>query len=272
MWKQWIAACSIAAVLSLPARTGPDDAAALPEADLPALVPGQSGAISLGSQTTLALVWVEALKLWIGRHEVTNGQYRRFNTAHVSKVWERHVLDNDDQPAVYVSWDQARQYCAWLTRRTRGRWPEGWQFRLPDAREWEICAQCGDGREYPWGNEWPPPNDFNYRGEEGLWAPARLFPHDQVIRGHNDGFVVSAPVAGSGSNAWGIFGMGGNVWEWCLDKSRADAETRVIKGGCWDNHQAPLLKTAARSDCAPDGTNRVIGFRVVLAPPEKKAP
>ena len=276
MWMRWIAVCSSAALISLnifaESEAGADAAESRPEPEFPALEPGQSGTIALGSGVELALVWIEALKFWVGKYEVTNGQYRRFNTSHVSKPWARHVLDGDDQPAVYVSWNQARQYCAWLTRRIKGKWPEGWLFRLPSAKEWETCARCGDTREFPWGNEWPPPNDWNYRGEEGLWAPARLFTHDKVIRGHTDKFVVSAPVASSGSNILGVFGMGGNVWEWCRDEFSEEYGTRVIMGGCWDNYQRHLLKTDWRSECAPNGTNQVIGFRVVLAPPDSAAP
>lgn len=270
MWMLWIVVSLIVVGISPSAfadkKVGSDAVNSEAAVSIPALIPGESGMIALGPKITLALVWIEALKLWIGKYEVTNGQFRRFDASHFSMPWERHVLDDDDQPVVYVTWEQARQYCAWLTRRTSGQRPEGWQFRLPAEKEWEVCALCGDSREFPWGNEWPPPNEYNYRGEEGLWAPARLFPHDQVIRGHKDAFVVAAPVTQSGSNAWGVYGMGGNAWEWCQDEFSKDKKTRVIRGGCWDNYQKDILKISQRSDCMPGQTNKVIGFRVLLAP------
>lgn len=276
MWRIWFVVGLMVIGLSLPACADPvvraDATNSEAELVIPALVPGQNGMITLGAQTTLALVWIEALKLWVGKYEVTNGQYRRFNASHLSYPWERHVLDDDDQPVVYVTWEQARQYCSWLTRRTRGQWPEGWRFRLPTEKEWETCARCGDSREFPWGSEWPPPNDWNYRGEEGVWAPIRLFSTDQVIRGHTDAFVVSGPVVKSGSNTWGVYGMGGNVWEWCQDKYSDELKTRVIRGGCWDNYQKDILRLDQRSDCVPAQTNKVIGFRVLLAPANEAAP
>lgn len=230
--------------------------------------PGRALVIDLGDNELLPLVWIGPLKMWIGKFEVINDQYSRFDLGHKSKPYYGHVFNEPDQPVVWVSWEDANNYCEWLTRTFGRQIPGGYSFRLPTEKEWQTFAACGDRRRYPWGNTWPPPDTFNYRGNEGVGLIYRLFQRETYISGHDDGFVITCPVKRSGGNAWGLFGVGGNVWEWCQDWYDDQQITRSLRGASWNNDEPDIIAIANRSDAYPLRRNPMIGFRVVLAPVE----
>jgi len=113
---------------------------------------GQDIAIDLGGGQQMEFVWIPALKGWAGKYEVTNGEYRRFKSDHNSKEYKGHSLSGDRQPAVYVSWNNAQEFIRWM--KSNCDLPQGFELTLPCKEEWLTVAQCGDGREYPWGNDW----------------------------------------------------------------------------------------------------------------------
>jgi formylglycine-generating enzyme required for sulfatase activity len=230
--------------------------------------PGESLVINLGRGEVMAFVWIGPLKMWVGKFEVTNGQYQRFDQGHESKSYYGHQFNAPDQPVVRVSWEDANNYCAWLTRTFGSQIPDGYICRLPLEREWQTFASCGDRRRYPWGNGWPPADTFNYRGREGARLVYRLFQSEPYISGHDDGFIVTCPVQQSGVNAWGLFGVGGNVWEWCQDWFDARQITRSLRGASWNNHEPDIIAITNRSDAYPLRSNPMIGLRVVAAPLE----
>jgi formylglycine-generating enzyme required for sulfatase activity len=234
-----------------------------------AAAPAETGVIrvDLGEGVDMTFVRIPSAGLWVARHEVTNRQFRRYNAAHVSPPHFLNEMDEDAQPAVFVSWRQALDYTEWMNRRFAAQIPLGNAFRLPLEREWAVFAACGDNRPYPWGRTWPPPNDWNYRGEEGVWRPMRPLPTDQVIRGHTDDFITTGPVQKSGRNDWGLYGVGGNAWEWCLDVFEGTSGARVVRGASWHNHLEPHLRLAYRTFADPDARNAMIGFRVVIGRP-----
>lgn len=223
--------------------------------------------LDLGADEKLVFVWIKPLRMWAGRYEVSNGQFRRYDAAHDSTNVVGRDMDTDVQPVVNVSWEDAHNYCGWLNRRYGSLIPPNAVFRLPTEQEWETYARCGDQRTYPWGNQWPPPGSYNYRGTEGSGFIYSLFQREQFIRGHDDGYVVSAPVTKSGANEWGLFGVGGNVWEWCENWWDADQAQRAIRGAAWNNEKEATLRVAHRAASPPDSKNESIGFRVVIGPP-----
>jgi len=223
--------------------------------------------LDIGEGVSLEFVMAQSAGLLVGKHEVTNRQYKRFNRAHNSGAHFQHALDADDQPAVNVSWEQAVEYCSWLNRRFEANLPAGMEARLPSEKEWEAFAACGRRSAFPWGDAWQPPKDWNYRGEEGIWPPLRIFPRQDAIRGHNDGHIATAPVEKSGSNRCGIFGVGGNVWEWCLDAAPQDETLRVIKGASWNNFRREHLRLDHHAFAPEQSGNDMTGFRVVLGAP-----
>lgn len=228
--------------------------------------------VQLGPGTKMRFVYIPALKRYIGKYEVSNKQYRCFKPAHNSGSHQTLTLNDNDQPVVAVSWNNARAFCAWLTD-APGIKPKTiggnqLRFRLPTEQEWETVAACGTSAEYPWGDG-PIPRDWNYFGTENPEPGQKL--------NHNDGYRVSCPVQKSGKNAWGLYGVGGDVWEWCEDADDKEGKTRVLKGASWSDCAPLFLTISRRSSYTADYTASSIGFRVIAesmtsAPKTKDVP
>jgi len=178
-----------------------------------------------------------------------------------------------DHPVVNVSWTDAMTFCKWLTERDRekGLLKPADYYRLPTDLEWSqavgLVGENGKTPEardmgvpdvYPWGKTWPPPAKVgNYTGEET--------GSEFAIRGYNDGFPNTSPVGSFPANKYGLFDMGGNVWQWCLDNWNANRSAKVLRGASWYNGAMKLsLLSACRIHAAPNSTTDNYGFRVVL--------
>ena len=205
--------------------------------------------LSLSEGATMEFMWVEPLGLWVGKYEVSNKQYKLCDKEHSSGMFKDENMDGDSQPVIQVSYNDAEAYCKWLTD-SHGAAAKG-EFRLPTEQEWETFALCGQQRDFPWGSEWPPT-----KGNYGL------------IEGYDDGYPVSCPITESGDNEWGIFGVGGNVWEWCQGSLDGTGHFNVFRGGAWNLNKPDSLRIANRAGDAADTRSSFVGFRVVLnAPP-----
>jgi serine/threonine protein kinase len=217
--------------------------------------------------TGMEFLWIDALKRWVGKYEVTNGEYRKKEPWHNSKSYKNYSLNGDRQPVVYVNFDDAKAYADWQTRQDRAVLG-GERYRLPSEEEWLTYAQCGDGREYPWGNEWPPPSGQagNYAGEETVSGRLnKLF--GGRISGYNDGFPVTAPVDKLWANPWCLHGVGGNVWEACAKDSTGQA-FGTWRGASWYDHTQDALRCSRLPRLRGLGSRRYgDGFRLVLAHP-----
>ena len=171
-------------------------------------------------------------------HEVTNGEYRRFDPSHNPGL-------ADDLPAVDVSWYDAMAYAFWLGA------------MLPTEAQWEFAARGVSGRLYPWGNDAPTCD----RANSGGCTPSRLRP---VKVGRDRGKTPE-----------GIYDLAGNAFEWCRDwyavypkgpqsnpLGPASGSQRVLRGGSF-NPDAPVVRAAFRSLNRPEVVNHTYGFRVV---------
>ncbi len=215
--------------------------------------------LDLGGNTALPLIWVAPLGLFVGKYEVTNRQFRRFKPAHASGQHKRLSLDGDSQPAVNLTWNEAREFCQWLTTNHSVISMKRYEYRLPTEAEWTLFASGNQpGWEYPWGPDWPPPRDWNYYGRENREPGQKL--------DHNDGFQVACPVQRSGANSFGLYGVGGNAWEWCEDVE--GKASRVFKGASWADCHPYFLRLGRRSSNAPDSRSMTRGFRIVAVPGE----
>jgi hypothetical protein len=180
-----------------------------------------------------------------------------------------------DHPVVKVSWEDAKAFCAWLTRteRAAGRIGEGDEYRLPTDHEWSMAVGIGEREDpalspsekhgkiedvYPWGRQWPPPGGAgNYHGEEG----AATLPK---IEGYRDEHPFTAPVGSYRVNGLGLYDLGGNVWEWCEDRWSLSWSGRVLRGGSWGVNAEVFLRSSFRDDVHPTLRHVNYGFRVVV--------
>jgi formylglycine-generating enzyme required for sulfatase activity len=224
--------------------------------------------------------------LYFGVTEVTNEQFRRFHPDHTSGFIDRHSIDLDDQPVTQVSWNDAAEYCNWLSE--RDNLPVAYEkrndeyllkrpvtigYRLPTEAEWEYAARYaapGQFRRYAWGDALPVTADVgNLAGAEtGNSLPASL-------PGYRDNYPVVAPVGKFKATPLGLHDLSGNVSEWIGDYYLSfvdsapvtdplgpeDGTRHVIRGANWKSAAATDLRLAARDGA--DSPNTTIGFRVV---------
>jgi formylglycine-generating enzyme required for sulfatase activity len=230
---------------------------------------------------------------WMGKLEVTNRQFRRFDPSHDSRVESRFAMqfgvrgfyvNRPDQPAVRVSWDKATAFCDWLTRRT------GRRCSLPTEAQWEYACRAGSNTHFFFGDR---DADFSkyanladrtlsefvchpYKKERVPYPnPSKYddwIPKD--TRFDDDGFL-SEPGGAYAANAWGLCDMHGNVAEWtrsaCMpypyraDDGRNDVATtrrRVVRGGSWRDR--PYRSSSAfRLSYRPYQPVYNVGFRIV---------
>ncbi len=208
----------------------------------------------------MEFVWIPAMDMWVGKYEVTNEEYRKKEPGHGSKEYKGHTLNKARQPVVYVNFDNGRSYAEWMTRRDRSVLPQGYRYRLPTEREWMKFAQCGDGREYPWGNNWPPVS-----GQAGNYcdAASREAGLSGPISGYNDGFPVTAEVDRLWVNPWGLAGVGGNVCEMCSIDSKP--KYGVWRGASWFDSVQVSLRCSYRGAFGGEYGLPNLGFRLVLS-------
>jgi formylglycine-generating enzyme required for sulfatase activity len=168
----------------------------------------------------------------------------------------------DDRPVEMVSWEDCTTFCRVLREKT------GERFRLPTEAEWEYACRAGSVTPFHFG-ETISAEQANYYAEDTYGDGQEGIYREQTT-----------PVASFPSNAWGLFDMHGNVYEWCSDwyhpRTYSESEDtdpegprqgtqRVIRGGAWSEGPA-LCRAASRDKCAPGYRVALIGFRVVLVP------
>ena len=187
---------------------------------------------------------------------------------------ESTIKGKEDYPVVQIAYEDALAYCEWANR------------RLPTEAEWELASRAGSyGTIYNWGN------DVSVLSEKAnTWEGD--FP---VNNSKTDGFELRAPVKSYPANAYGIYDMAGNVWEWTSDWYNANyykemngqhtvlinprganspftpnnplAKEKVIKGGSFlcSNSYCASYRVSARMGSSMDSSLEHIGFRTVVS-------
>ncbi|PYS93012.1 MAG: hypothetical protein DMF64_06825 [Acidobacteria bacterium] len=193
---------------------------------------------------------------YIGKYEVTQAQWQAVMGNNPS-----NFKGCDNCPVEQVSWDDAVSFIAKLNAQN-----DGYTYRLPTEAEWEYAARAGTTTAFAFGDSLSS-EQANFDGD---------YPYGGAAKGV---YRQTRPVGSFQPNAFGLFDMHGNVWEWCQDwyhGSYAGAPTdgsawlsggeqkyRMLRGGSWLNGLAFNLRSADRNWDTPDLRNVVIGFRVV---------
>jgi formylglycine-generating enzyme required for sulfatase activity len=194
--------------------------------------------------------------LAVGRYEVT---FAEWDACVVAGGCRRRPHDSawgrGRQPVINVSWADAQQYSAWLSRKT------GKRYRLLTEAEWEYAARAGSHARYWWGND-------TGRGDANCYDCGSRWDSRQP-----------APVGSFAPNPFGLYDMHGNVSEWVEDcyhdryrdapndgrawtlDCSASADTRIVRGGAWHS-STHAMRSAARSAASFNYYDNRIGFRI----------
>jgi uncharacterized protein (TIGR02996 family) len=191
---------------------------------------------------------------YLGIHAVTQAQWQAVMGNNPS------YFKGKKRPVEMVSWDDCQAFCTKLSER------DGKRYGLPSEAEWEYACRAGTTTPFHFG-ETISTDQANYNGN---------YPYDKGTKG-----VYRRRTTSAGSfppNAWGLFDMHGNVWEWCQDEYRSyedlntkgvldteniDYSARVLRGGSWNN-SAWSCRAAHRNGSAPGDRYDYIGFRVAF--------
>jgi len=197
---------------------------------------------------------------WLGKFEVTQAQYEVIMGTNPSD------FKGADRPVEKVSWNDAMKFCKKLTEigKASGKLPFGYEFTLPTESQWEYACRAGTTTALNSGKNLSDKVECPEMDEVG-W-----YKYNSDDKTH--------PVGQKQPNAWGLYDMHGNVFEWCLDwfgdyptssvtdpTGPSTGSARVVRGGSWD-YSACNCRSANRINRSPDSRNAYYGFRVALAP------
>ena len=242
---------------------------------------GQTRSLDLGNGVSLTLVYIPAGTFWMGskpegimswitnnerpRHQVTlsafwmgetpvtQGQYQAVMGKNPS-----HFQGDLDRPVENVRWQDADRFCQELSKQLLKTTQE--TMTLPSESQWEYACRAGTDTRYSFGNDSAQLGNYAWYGD-------------------NSG-KQTHPVKQKKPNAWGLYDMHGNVWEWCADHwhgnyegaptdssawlSSDKSQSRLLRGGSWSGFTR-RCRSAARLNVNPALRNYAFGFRVVCS-------
>ena len=223
---------------------------------------------------------------YISYREVSNSEYRLFDSEHSSGTVSGVTLDNEAQPVVRVSWHQGALYCNWLSEQEAlppfyqvneqdevvGFNPQSSGYRLPSEAEWSWVARTegsGNTLRYPWGDQLPPPE------KAGNFADVTARQYlGEIMFDYDDGYFATAPIGSFTPNQREILDMAGNVAEWVHDFYGAvgslgvevdplgpeDGQFHTIRGSSWAHGSITEIRLSFRDFGIEPRDD--IGFRI----------
>lgn len=207
------------------------------------------GSPSGGAPSEQPVRQVRVEPFYLGRFEVTQAQWLAVMGNNPSAVKDPR------RPVDQVTWEQAQEFVGRLNRLENTN-----KYRLPTEAEWEYAARAGITTAYPSGNSSQDLEEFAWFGHQGN--------------------VGTRPVGQRRPNAFGLYDMLGNVWEWVQDcwvadyagapqdaraQLHGDCSVRVLRGGGW-NSEAPFVRFAVRGTYVPDLNDAGNGLRLARTP------
>jgi len=205
---------------------------------------------------------------YMGVYEVTQSQWAAVMD---SKPYDGKMLTRigPDYPASWVHWNEAMEFCGKLSKKI------GKTVTLPSEAQWEYACRAGSDTEYCYGDDPSKLSDY------GWWRGNMVDNKKAKTYARKGG--------GRKPNAWGLYDMHGNVWEWCRDwfnkdfyakKNKVDpvntkeGKNPSVRGGSWYNDPIHLRSAARNSWCGANYRHYNYGFRVMVvakSPPDKAA-
>ena len=200
-------------------------------------------------------------EFWMGKHTVTQAQWQQFTSSmrsSMSSLTSRMTFDSSNLPIGGIFWTEAVEFCHWLSQRSEKN------YRLPSQAQWEYACRANTTTPFYFG-ETITPELANYNGSYRYGQGPKGTYRQQTTE------VGSFP-----PNAFGLYDMHGNVWEWCLDNwhdlhpdktqgdivRRLSGQTKVLRGGSWF-YQPTDCRSANRLTYPFHNRIDDIGFRVV---------
>jgi formylglycine-generating enzyme required for sulfatase activity len=200
---------------------------------------------------------------WLGKYEVTQAQWEKIMGSNPSN------FPGDSHPVEKVSWHDVQQFL----QRLNGNAGKT-MYRLPTEAEWEYAARAGTTTSRFWGDD---PDDACQYANVHDQTSKQVNTFEWEVHHCDDGYAVTAPVGSFHPNAFGLYDMSGNVWEWCQDwysseyyakssgensQGPSSGKSRVLRGGSWyDNPHS--CRSASRNWGHPGNRYYSRGFRVV---------
>ena len=215
---------------------------------------------------------------WMGRCEVSNEQYARFDPSHDSRIERGDFLqfgetergypaNTPKQPVVRVSWDAANAFCRWLSEKS------GAHCALPSEAQWEYACRAGTATPLWYGDLTADFAKFANLADHSLrvmptfgWGlpSGAIPPWRPAVDTVNDGFRIAAPIGSFEPNAWGLRDMCGNVWEWT--SGDFTSERKAVRGGSW-SERPQQATSASRLGYRPWQQVYHVGFRIICISP-----
>jgi formylglycine-generating enzyme required for sulfatase activity len=218
---------------------------------------------------------------YMGKHAVRQGEYLALMGSNPSyfttQDWYGNPISPDlNRPVEQLSWVDATNYCGQLTGREQaaGRLPAGWVYRLPTESEWEYACRAGTTTAFSFGSA----IHGGMANFDDHWEYDASIGDIYVSNPTVPWLPRTTTVGSYQPNAWGLYDMHGNVWEWCRDwydsyptgsvtdpPGPTSGSYRVFRGGSWLN-LGRNCRSAQRNYWNASYLDYSLGFRVVLAP------
>jgi formylglycine-generating enzyme required for sulfatase activity len=207
-------------------------------------------------------------------HDIKDGkiQYHHQDFAIKGCDWRNPSIEQKgNYPVVQMSWNDSKAFCDWLSRKS------GKNVTLPTEAQYEYACRAGATTAYPWGDSPDDGQGWANVGDQTYKNSIDNAPANAVYFNWDDGYAFTSPVGMYKPNAFGLYDMIGNVWEWCADwyapftkdpvtdpMGPPTGKNKVAHGGSYID-PPKMCRCAARGKDGPKARGTMGGFRVAVS-------